>query len=58
MNKTLSVLSKVPWDKVAKTVGVVGLGTASVLRAMKADETTSKLIVKVASKIAKKESGV
>ena len=55
MNKVGMVLSKVPWRKVAKVVGVVGLGTASVLGAMETDEKTQETIKKVASKLAKKE---
>lgn len=51
----LSVLTKVPWRKVTKVVGVVALGTASVLGAMETDETTQKAIKKVASKMTKKE---
>lgn len=55
MNKALMVLSKVPWRKVAKIVGVAGLGTASVLGAMETDETAQKVIKKVASKMINKD---
>lgn len=41
--------------KVTKVLGVVALGTASVLGAMETDETTQKVIKKVAGKVAKKE---
>ena len=51
----IGVLAKVPWRKVTKVVGVAALGTASVLGAMEADETTQKVIKKVAGKVAKKE---
>lgn len=49
----LQVLSKVPWRKVAKVVGVVGLGTASVLGAMETDDKTQQMVKKVASKVIK-----
>ena len=51
----LNVLAKVPWRKVTKVVGVVALGTASVLGAMETDEQTQKVIKNVASKLTKKE---
>ena len=51
----VKVLAKVPWRKVAKVVGVVGLGTASVLGAMETDNKTQTVIKKVASKLVKEE---
>lgn len=53
MNKTAMVISKIPWRKVAKVVGVAALGTASVLGAMETDEKTQKVIKKLASKMTK-----
>lgn len=41
--------------KVTKVLGLVAIGTASVLGAMETDETTQKVIKKVAGKVAKKE---
>lgn len=55
MGKVLTVLSKVPWRKVAKAVGVAGLGAASVLGAMETDDKTQKMIKKIASKVIKEE---
>lgn len=55
MGKAFTVLSKVPWRKVVKVVGVAALGTASVLGAMETDEKTQKMIKKVASKVVKEE---
>lgn len=55
MNKALVVLSKVPWRKVTKTVGVVALGAASVLGAMETDDNTQKAVKKIAAKMTKKE---
>lgn len=55
MNKVVTVLSKVPWRKVCKVVGVATLGTASVLGAMETDENTQKMMKKVASKVVKKD---
>lgn len=48
-------VTKIPWRKVTKVVGVVALGTASVLGAMETDEKTQNVIKKVAGKVAKKE---
>ena len=53
MGKALIVLSKGPWRKVTKVVGVLALGTSSVLGAMESDEKVQKLIKKVASKVIK-----
>lgn len=55
MNKVLTVLSKVPWRKVTKVVGVAALGTASVLGAMETDDKTQKMVKKIASKVIKEE---
>ena len=55
MNKAVEVLSKVPWRKVIKVVGVTALGTASVMGAMETDDNTQKMLKKVAAKIVKKE---
>lgn len=55
MNKVLTVLSKVPWRKVTKFVGVTTLATASVLGAMETDDKVQKAIKKVASKVIKED---
>lgn len=55
MNKKLLVLSKVPWRKVAKAVGVVALGAASVLGAMETDEKVQSAIKKIAAKSVENE---
>lgn len=49
----VKVLTKVPWRKVAKVVGVVSLGTASVLGALETDEKTQKVVKKIAAKVVK-----
>lgn len=54
----LGVLTKVPLRKVIKVVGVVALGTSSVMGAMETDEKVQKVIKKVAAKIIKEEAGV
>lgn len=53
MSKVVTVLSKVPWRKVTKVVGVVSLGASSVLGAMETDEKVQKVIKKVVSKSVK-----
>lgn len=55
MNKKLVLLSKVPWRKVTKVVGVVALGAASVLGAMETDENVQSAIKKIAAKSAKND---
>ena len=57
MNKVVKVLTKVPWRKVAKVVGVAALGTASVMGAMETDEKTQDFIKKGVSKLTKKDEG-
>lgn len=52
--KVMTIVSKIPWRKVAKVSGVVLLGTASVMGAMETDEKTQKVIKKIASKAATK----
>lgn len=51
----IGLLSKIPWRTVTKIGGVVLLGTASVLGAMETDETTQKVIKKLAAKASKKQ---
>ena len=54
----LGVVSKVPWTKVgkvAKIVGVITLGTASIIKATETDEKTQKMLMKLASKVVKDE---
>lgn len=48
-------LTKVPWRKVTKVVGVVALGAASVMGAMETDEKTQTMLKKVASKVVKED---
>lgn len=56
MNETVkTVLKKVPWRKVTKAVGVVALGTASVMGAMESDTNVQKIVKKVAAKLVKNE---
>lgn len=52
MNVTL--LTKIPWDKVCKIGGAVLLGTGSTIKAFKTDETVQKVIKYGASKLVKK----
>ena len=47
----LSFLKNIPWRKVVKVVGITATGVASVLGAIERDETTQKVIKKVASKL-------
>lgn len=56
MNETVvKVVKNIPWRKVTKVVGVVALGTASVLGAMETDDKTQKVVKKVAAKLVKNE---
>ena len=41
---------KIPWRPIIKVIGVVAIGTSSVLGAMETDEKVQKVIKKVASK--------
>lgn len=56
MNGTIvKVVKNIPWRKVTKAVGVVALGTASVMGAMESDTNVQKIVKKVAAKLVKNE---
>lgn len=46
----ISLLTKVPWRKVIKVIGVTSMGVASVMGAMESDEKVQKVIKKLATK--------
>lgn len=52
--KVMTVLTKIPLDKVCKIGGAVLLGTGSAIKAFKADENVQKVIKYGASKIVSK----
>jgi hypothetical protein len=47
----LSFLKAIPWRKVAQGVSITATAIAGVLGAMEHDETTQKVVKKVASKL-------